>query len=252
MRARHRLICDTLRPAQKLDDATFLKAFLDVLGDHFALWTHGVHHRNLDFDVFKYSAVDGDICGALVDHDILSQRARADYGRAGQFMAFELLRAAAYGGARKGSYPLYRHDLEAFYMMLVWRCCCIGDDGNEQVGETLYRLTSCDYEECYYGRIWYERSAYDEREGLVHPSHQVLWVVAEAWTEDLEGRVRLRERRTRRDDVFEQDAQESWTRFCALLGLDGVRSQLEACGGEGAAVLRVINQFLAGPRKPFV
>ncbi|KZV64382.1 hypothetical protein PENSPDRAFT_171019 [Peniophora sp. CONT] len=117
------VVSEKLQPVEKLSSEDFLKVFLDVVWCHYVSWTErGVYHRDPSVHNVMYREGEkGEKLGVLNDWDLATDIESMHDGleRTGTvpFMALELLDDSS--GQIKHQ---YRHDLEAFYWVLVWLC----------------------------------------------------------------------------------------------------------------------------------
>ncbi|VDC02065.1 unnamed protein product [Peniophora sp. CBMAI 1063] len=236
-------------PLTGLRGSDFLKAFLDIILCHYIAWARAkVYHHDLTLKDAMYRRFGGKIYGVLIDFNLATTDNSGHSGleRTGTapYMALELLWAATQRETHIAKH-LYRQDLEAFYWTLIWVCNCVGGDGKEIVGPLFRSFRTGDYLDCYNGKNASTRLRKREQAILVLPIRRPLWVIAQAWTEDLEDRVRRGERKAEGwDDPFEPDPQESWRKFCGILQSNEVKSGLEANGEEGKNMLKVVDDFL--------
>ncbi|KAI5895549.1 uncharacterized protein SCHCODRAFT_02677141 [Schizophyllum commune H4-8] len=100
---------------------------------HVLNWTNGLHHQDPSLNNLTYWPREDNICAALNDWDLtIDSDARTPQTRTGlvktgtgPYTATDLLTPAAMRGEVQ---HLYRHDLEAFFYILIWVICCY-DEG---------------------------------------------------------------------------------------------------------------------------
>ncbi|KAG9031457.1 hypothetical protein FRB95_002703 [Tulasnella sp. JGI-2019a] len=121
------LVLRCLKPMTEAPAREFLAIFWDYIMCHYALWILGIHHRDISVNnLMYYVDRDGKCRGVLNDFDLATISSRTDVTeteRAGTlpFMAMDLLKPAELDGE---VVHRYRHDLEAFFWVLMWVCCC--------------------------------------------------------------------------------------------------------------------------------
>ncbi|KAG9026629.1 hypothetical protein FRB95_008656 [Tulasnella sp. JGI-2019a] len=120
------LVLRRLRPITEVPAEEFLAVYWDCIMCHYALWCLGIHHRDISVsNLMFYVDKDGKCRGVLNDFDLATIHNRTDASgteRTGTlpFMAMDLLTKKGLDGKVP---HLYRHDLEAFFWVLLWICC---------------------------------------------------------------------------------------------------------------------------------
>ncbi|VDC02062.1 unnamed protein product [Peniophora sp. CBMAI 1063] len=185
------LFSERLRPITGLKGEEYLKAFLDIILGHHIAWTNGgIYHCDLNLTNTVYRKEGGKVCGVLYDFDLVSTDFKShDYTerleRTGTlpYMTLDLLRARY---LNISSPHLYRHDLEAFYWMLVWTCSCIVDGKEDTEGQRMEFGTwrKGDYRACHARKLQWEGGGPYYWEQLVQPSQMALWIIAKQWAGD--------------------------------------------------------------------
>ncbi|KZV66080.1 hypothetical protein PENSPDRAFT_689270 [Peniophora sp. CONT] len=236
---------ETLRPIRELEGAEFLKAYLDILLEHFLLWTRGgVHHRDLTLDNLMYRTEKNEVIGVLIDFDLATRSAcqSIDAGCTLQYTAFEILDVKATGTPYT---HLYRHDLESFYWILIWVCNCVENGREIDLNGSIFRpWKTGDYDLCYEKKLRYERGA-GKHASLVLPTQNALWHIAVSWNKHIKRTLRPVTEDEPAPWTIATDAAESFTDFCRLLESKEVMYGLRAYRQSGDELLECIEGFLA-------
>ncbi|VDC02063.1 unnamed protein product [Peniophora sp. CBMAI 1063] len=228
----------------------FIKAFLDIVLGHYIAWANGrIYHRDINLTNTLYRRVAGEVYGVLDDFDLASNDSRSDEDverleRTGTlpFMALDLLQARS----QNETLPhLYRHDLEAFYWMLIWTCNCIYDGQEDLEGEraVFRRWWKGDHA----WKLQWEKSGLKMRGKLVQPSQKALWIIANHWVLDSTERVRVEIVRLSNrgsQKLYETDPKASWHAFLNVLSSEELREDLEVVGVEGEFLWSAIQTFV--------
>ncbi|KZV59384.1 hypothetical protein PENSPDRAFT_695192 [Peniophora sp. CONT] len=260
------IVSEKLRPITELQGAEFLQAFLDIVLCHYIVWVRGgVFHRDPSLTNAMYRKATrtndaGDSVtinhGVLNDFDLATTAKTAPdrvdrLERTGTlpFMALELLQAKF----NKTPMPhLYRHDLEAFYWMLVWTCnCMVG--GKEFIDDSRAELLAWktgDYRTCDGRKRQWETGGPDYWARLVQPTQGPLWAITKTWLLDFTERLRYFASKAFNagKPVYEAKPEASWLAFCEMLESEGVKERLAELEEEGQGMYDIVQAFLTRAR----
>ncbi|KAG1869234.1 hypothetical protein C8R48DRAFT_700775 [Suillus tomentosus] len=174
-----------LDPITTLSGEEFLLAWWEAVKCHRALWTRGVHHRDISPSNLMVYRLRGRFMSVLNDFDLSSikrslssiQHIPRGFERTGTvpFMALDLLTPEAIAGEVE---HMYRHDAESFIWVLTWVCLRYEEGKLLSKGRPLDEWLTVDALGCAEKKSQFMFKGIGSKNLRTPISHSVSWKVA--------------------------------------------------------------------------